>query len=309
MNNGERIQPLVSIALPMLDSKKTLEEAILSVVWQAYREWELLVMDDGSSDHSAEIARSFNDPRIRVVADGVHRGLPAQLNRAVQMARGKYFARMDADDVAYPSRFQRQFDFLESHPDVDLVGGSIAIFRSDGTLLGLRRPPASHAEICARPWAGFPMAHPTWMGRVEWFCQNPYRTDALRMEDRELLFRTYSRSRFANIPQVLLGYREDSLSLAKLLLARKNTCKLAAEYAREHKKFSLAGRTIAGQAARSLVEALALSTGLGYKLLRHRALPPTPAEAEEWKRIWTAITRREGGRGESVLAANTVGGA
>jgi glycosyltransferase involved in cell wall biosynthesis len=282
----------------MLDSGKTIEDAIVSVVWQACRKWELLVMDDGSSDASIDLAKKFNDRRIRIIADGVHRGLPAQLNRAVQLAQGEYFARMDADDIAYPSRLQKQVEFLKSHPGVDLVGASVAVFRSDGTLLGTRRFPAGHAEICMRPWAGFPMAHPTWMGRLQWFRQNPYREDAVRMEDRELLFRTYSQSRFANIPEVLLGYREDSLSLGRQLQARKNTCKLTAAYARQHGKFALAGRVIAGQAARIAVETLALSTGLGYKILRHRAMLPTPAEAEEWKRVWTAVT--------SAAAAETI---
>jgi glycosyltransferase involved in cell wall biosynthesis len=279
----------ISVALPALNAAATLNLAIRSLLWQRFDNWELLLMDDGSSDRTIEIAREFNDPRIQIVSDGVHLGLSAQLNRAVEMARGKYFARMDADDIAYPARLQKQFDFLESHPDIDLAGGSMAVFRSDETLLGLRRFPLSHVEICSRPWAGFPMAHPTWMGRVEWFRQNPYRTDAVRMEDQELLLRTHTRSRFANIPEVVLGYREDSLSLEKQLLARRNMGRFGARYGIEHKKFVLAGRAMASQAARAMLDILALSTGLGHKLLRYRALPPSPAEVEEWKRVWTAI--------------------
>ena len=146
------------------------------------------------------------------------------------------------------------------------------------------------------------------MGRIEWFRQNAYRTDAVRMEDRDLLFRTYSHSRFANIPDVLLGYREDSLSLGKLLLARKNSCKLAAEYARQHSKFGLPGRIIAGQIARFVVETVALSTGLGYKLLRHRAVPPTAAEAQEWKQVWMAISAAERREAVGAPAARAAAG-
>jgi glycosyltransferase involved in cell wall biosynthesis len=301
VNNTKMEQPLVSVALPMLNSRKTIGDAIRSVVWQGYPKWELLVLDDGSNDGGIDLAKDFNDPRIRIMADGVHRGLPAQLNRAVQMARGEYFARMDADDIAYPSRFQKQVEFLQSHPDVDLVGASVAVFRSDGTLLGLRRPPAGHAEICARPWSGVPMVHPTWMGRIQWFRENPYRTDAVRMEDRELLVRTYSHSRFANLSEVLLGYREDSLSLAKLFQARKNTSRLIVEYGREHRKFVLAGTTIAGQIGRFALETLALSTGLGYKILRHRIPPATRAEAEEWKQVWAAIAAAQADAGSARI--------
>jgi glycosyltransferase involved in cell wall biosynthesis len=281
---------VISVVLPFRNAQKTLKDAVVSIFSQSCQDWELLLMDDCSSDKSVEIAESVRDTRVRVVADGVHRGLSAQLNRAVAMAHGKYVARMDADDIAYPDRLQKQFEFLESHPEVDLVGGWMAIFRSDGTLMGMRRPPASHAEICARPWAGIPIGHPTWMGRLEWFRRSPYRTDAIRMEDWELLLRTHSSSRFANLPEVVLGYREDSLSLGKLLQARKNICKLAARYAKEHKRYHVAGMVIAGQAARSLQDILALSTGLGHKLLRHRAMPATPAEAQEWKKVWEEIS-------------------
>jgi glycosyltransferase involved in cell wall biosynthesis len=296
---------VISVALPVLNGERTLKDAVVSILSQGYSDWELLVMDDGSSDRSVEIAKSFNDPRIRVVADGLHRGISGQVNRAVQMARGKYLARMDQDDVAYFSRFQKQVEFLDTHPEVDLVGGWMAVFRSGGTLLGMRRPPATHAEICARPWGGLPMGHPTWMGRSEWFRQNPYRADVVRMEDWELLFRTYPHSRFANIPEVVLGYREDSLSLAKLLFTRKNICKLAIRYARANKKASLAVRVIAGQVARSLVDTLALSTGLDYKLLRHRAKPATSSEAEEWRKIWAATTEADRSATDAMALART----
>src|SRR6266851_3481475 len=122
--------PKISVALAALNSERTLAAAIASLQAQSYGDWELLLMDDGSSDSTLKIAQSFQDLRIRIVADGVHRGLPAQLNRAVQIARGKYLARMDADDIAYPARLQKQVEFLERNPDVDLTAGWVTVFRS-----------------------------------------------------------------------------------------------------------------------------------------------------------------------------------
>jgi glycosyltransferase involved in cell wall biosynthesis len=282
-------RPLITVALPAFNSGRTIGAAILSILRQSYGNFELLVMDDGSSEDTVRVAQSIEDPRIALVADGVHRGLPAQLNRAIDMARGKYFARMDADDIAYPSRFQRQVEFLNSHPDVDLLGSSMTIFRNDGSLLGTRRCPRTHAEICARPWHRFPMAHPTWMGRIEWFRANRYDEHAVRMEDRELLLRTYSTSHFANIPEALLAYREDSLSLRTLLRARKNTCKMSVGYALREGRLMRPTMTIAGQIARGLLEVLAVPTGLTYQLLRSRAPQATPQEAEDWREVWASL--------------------
>src|ERR1039458_2052600 len=96
--------PLVSIGMPAFNCEKTLAVAIHSILNQTYSNWELLLMEDGSSDRTPEVAQSFSDPRISVFADQSHKGLVPRLNQAVAMSRGKYFARMDADDVAYPER-------------------------------------------------------------------------------------------------------------------------------------------------------------------------------------------------------------
>lgn len=285
--------PVISIGLPAFNSERTLRQAIRSIIGQTYTDWELLVMDDGSSDGTAKLARSFDDPRIKVMSDGGHRGLPGQLNRAVDLARGRYFARMDADDIAYPSRLEKQTQFLDENSDIHLLGTWMTVFKSDGSLIGTRRFPTSHSDICARPWAGFPMAHPTWIGRIEWFRLNRYNEAAMRMEDRELLLRSYRTSRFAVLPEVLLAYREDSLSLRKILFARKNTCKMALRYAAKEKKFVEPGLLVLGQCARAVVETVALPTGLTYKLLRSRAQKPTPEQMSDWRILWAALGQQE----------------
>src|SRR3989442_4795829 len=110
-------RPLVSIGLSIYNAEATLAIAVKSILAQTYPAWELLLIDDGSHDASSKIAQSFKDARIVVVSDGQNKGLSARLNQAIKMARGKYFCRMDQDDIAFPNRLERQVEFLETHPD------------------------------------------------------------------------------------------------------------------------------------------------------------------------------------------------
>ena len=88
------------------------------------------------------------------------------MNETILLSAGKYFARMDGDDVAYPERLERQVRYLERHPQVDLLGTGILVFKADGNALGTRRIWRRHEEICRRPSAGFYLPHPTWMGKT-----------------------------------------------------------------------------------------------------------------------------------------------
>jgi glycosyltransferase involved in cell wall biosynthesis len=292
--------PSVSIGLPVYNSARTLENAIRSILWQTYPHWTLWIIDDGSTDQTCEIARSFSDPRIRIIADGAHRGLPARLNQAVWVSQGRYFARMDSDDIAYPERLERQVDFLEENLRVDLLGTGILVFKGDGEAMGIRLSAVYHEGLCTRPWAGIYLPHPTWMGRLSWFRKNPYRTDAVRMEDQELLLRTYTRSTFANLPEILLGYRENSFSLRKAALSRYHLAKM---YARRGLTASidplLALRGIANHAAKAAVETLAVATGMNYSILRHRAVPADGDALAQWNALWSRLTTRKRDRDAS----------
>ena len=219
-------RPLVSIAMPVWNCERTVGLAIASVLNQQYENWELLVMDDGSDDRTVEIAGSTGDARVRVFADGDHRALPARLNQAASLSRGSYLARMDGDDIMYPERLAYQMAYLTKHPEVDLIGAAVLVFRKAGEVLGSRYGRPSHEEICSRPWAGFPLAHPTWIGHADFFRQFPYRDDVGRVEDQELLFRAHRRARFACHPELLLGYREEDLRLKRMLGSRLRYAKM-----------------------------------------------------------------------------------
>ena len=199
--------PLISIAMPVYNCEPTLAPAIRSILHQTFENYELLLLDDGSSDRTLEVARSFPDPRIHVFDDRSHQGLVSRLNQAIDLSRGKYFARMDGDDVSYPERLALQVEHLQQHPEIDLLGGGILVFKRDGEVLGTREVRTSHQQICRRPWAGFHLPHPTWIGKTVWFRKHHYRPDALRCEDQELLVRTHKESQFAALGEIVLGYR------------------------------------------------------------------------------------------------------
>lgn len=212
--------PLVTIGLSIYNGAATLADAVNSLRSQTYQNWELILIDDGSSDESARIARNFPDRRILVLSDGMNKGLPTRLNEAVAMANGKYFCRMDQDDLAFPQRLATQVAFLEANPDVDLIASSVVVFRDDGSLTGVIEVAQSHEAIVSCPWKGFYFPHPTWMGKKSWFTAHSYVPTADGAEDQLLLYSTFDESRFAGLSEVLLAYREDSRLFRKMYKRR-----------------------------------------------------------------------------------------
>ena len=215
--------PEVSVLLPVRDGARTLALAMLSVLQQSFSDFELLLLDDGSVDGSPDIALRFGDPRVRLLRDGMKRGLAARLNQGIDAATGRYIARMDADDVCFPDRFTRQAERLNAESSLDLVACRALIFDDSGAAAGLSPHRLSDEALCARPWNGFYLAHPSWMGRADWFRRHRYQIpEVMRAEDQELLLRAYPDSRFAVLDEILLGYRMGPIALRKTLSARRN---------------------------------------------------------------------------------------
>src|SRR5262245_13561202 len=126
--------PRVTVAISFNDEELYLAGAVRSVLGQTFEDFELLLLDDGSRDRSLEIARGFlSDPRVRVFSDGSRRHLAARLNEATRLARGRYIARMDADDVMHPRRLAVQVAHLDREPDCRAVGTWIALVTDDGS--------------------------------------------------------------------------------------------------------------------------------------------------------------------------------
>jgi glycosyltransferase involved in cell wall biosynthesis len=181
--------------------------ALQSVFAQSFKNWELLLMDDGSTDGSLELAQSIRDPRMRVCSDGLCRNLNVRLNQIANLASGRYFVRMDADDAMHPSRLERQLNALEGRGENTVVGTAAYSMDRDSNIIGVR-PAAPRQKLGFSARHSF--HHPTVAAHVAWFRRNPYseRFVYSRAEDAELWCRTTQHSTFLSIPEPLLFYRE-----------------------------------------------------------------------------------------------------
>lgn len=225
MNN-----PLVTIAIPFLNDGKYLSYAILSVINQTYRNWELFLIDDGSTDDSFEIANRFeaSEKRIRVLRDGENRSLAVRLNQSVQLAKGEYYARMDADDIMAISRIETQLNYLEEHPEVNVIGSSAMLINAQNEIAG--------SADMSMMTTGF--MHPTIMAKTEWFRNNPYAEWCRRCQDEELWLRTGASNIFRNLETPLLFYREQgTVSFKKYLSSQKASIDIRKHYKLYNKSF------------------------------------------------------------------------
>jgi glycosyltransferase involved in cell wall biosynthesis len=215
-------KPLVSVVLSSFNSGVHLKTAVQSVINQSYESWELLLLDDGSTDGSIDVICALNDPRIRILSDGQNIGLAARLNQGIDLARGEFIARMDGDDICFPNRFELQIRFLCEHPEVDLVGAQVLAFSPNKFAIGSSGP-ETNKSICSRPWNGIRVAHPTWMARRSWYQKfHYYIPEYIRAEDQELLLRAMTSSQYAVVPNVLLAYRQGVFNFNKIQLARRS---------------------------------------------------------------------------------------
>jgi len=200
---------LVTIGIPFVNNENTLADAIRSVFAQTIKDWELVLVDDGSTDRSLKIAEAIKDSRVRVISDGTNRGLAARLNQIADIARGVYMARMDADDIMHPERLAQQIDYLDTNPQIDIVGTGAYIIDRHNRVTGIR----STLPLNPTPSAvatGRLFIHPSVTGRTEWFKKNRYDENFLGAEDHELWCRTLKFSHFGKIVKPLMFYRENS---------------------------------------------------------------------------------------------------
>ncbi|MEO8736041.1 MAG: glycosyltransferase [Edaphobacter sp.] len=200
--------PPVSVVMGVFNGGSFLSQAVESILHQSFENFEFIIVDDGSNDASASTLDEFRnrDHRIHVVHQQ-NAGLVHALNRGCALARGKYVARMDADDIALPDRLASQVDFLESHPRVVLVGGAVDFIDARGNMLLTARYPTDDKAIKRALLDSSVFWHPTVLfSRKAFACLGGYRNvpDA---EDYDLWLRMAELGELANLSQVLLRYR------------------------------------------------------------------------------------------------------
>ena len=279
----------VTIGIPFLNARRTLADAVRSVFAQTHGDWELLLVDDGSTDGSSDVVRGLDDPRVRLTVDGRRLGLCARLNQIATAARGAYLARMDADDLMHPERIARQLEHLRANPGVDLVDTAIFTVDDDLTPLGVR----GEGPLDPRPEAVLRdglLIHPTITGRTEWFRRNPYDGRFVRAEDRELWVRTCATTAFARLREPLFFYREAPAgNLANYLRTERTVRDVLRRYGPRLVGAERTRRLVLRSRLKSMAYLLGTRLGVQGRLIRRRNRALAPAEAREARRVLTEI--------------------
>jgi len=212
MNKVKR--PLVSVIMPVYNAEDFLVEAIESILGQTYPNFELLIVDDASTDNSWQIIQKFAQEKPKIVkAFHLNKNTNAAGNGAVNKvlphAKGQYLARMDADDVALPQRLEKQVEFLEKNPGVILVGTQALVINGEGKIIGKKTYPLTNKEIYKKYAVVHPIIHPTCMIRRSALPNKNklYRVRFGVNDDYYTFFGLQKYGQFANLPEFLLKYR------------------------------------------------------------------------------------------------------
>ena len=227
--------PTVSVLLPVYNAQDYLRESIDSILNQSFTDFELIIMNDGSTDGSKEIIDSYSDSRIKVVHQE-NAGLPVTLNRAIALAKGQYLARQDADDVSLPERLERQVDLMRQ--GIDICGCDFDIIDATGQLTQKIIVPHTDQMMIITLACTVPFAHGSVMLRKSFLEKHSlYYDESVVTEDYDLWCRIFQTGGvFGNVPESLFHYRQLTQSLSKVTAkpALENTRKLRRTFVKNH---------------------------------------------------------------------------
>jgi glycosyltransferase involved in cell wall biosynthesis len=202
------INPTITVLMPAYNAEKYIGEAILSVLMQTYTDFELVIVNDGSTDGTLNVINLFNDARI-VVINQVNQGVAAALNTGLKYSKGQYIARFDADDICYPYRLEKQINFLKQNPEYILVGGDADyILENNDFLFHFECIAHEHEDIMQKLYFYCPFVHPTVMYKKESVCNaGGYPADAHNFEDYMLWTTIAKIGKLCNLSQPMIKYR------------------------------------------------------------------------------------------------------
>ena len=221
------LNPLISVILPVYNTEKFLNESINSILEQTYTHFELIIVNDGSTDASQSIIDHYSDPRIRKINHTQNKGLVASLNEAIVSAKGDMIVRMDADDIAFKDRVQKQVQYLLDHPAIDIVGTHAVFFETN------TQSPMANWELDlntitpssikkALTWENC-MIHPSICMRSEIAKSLLYNEQQKNYEDYDLWLRaTADNINIAKLDESLLYYRVQPNSITQSSIRKEN---------------------------------------------------------------------------------------
>lgn len=202
------MKPLVSIVMTVFNEEKYIAEAIESILNQSYSHFEFIIVNDGSTDNSLDIIKSFKDGRIKIINNLENLGAAVSANKGIEIASGKYIARMDSDDISFPSRIEKQVNFLEENTEIHVVGTWIkVIFENLNERSFIWRYYSDPEKIRSSLIFNPGVAHPTLMFRRGVFIESKYNSNLDSAIDYDLYSRLSKEIKFSNIQETLLLYR------------------------------------------------------------------------------------------------------
>lgn len=226
---------MITVGIPIYNAEAYLEDAIKSVLAQSFKDFELILIDDGSTDNSLTIAKSFNDPRIRIYADGTNKRLPYRLNQIIQLAKYDYIARMDADDLMDINRLKIQIEHLKKHPEIDLVTTGMYSIGKSNEALG-KRIPQDYMMSASEILQGVTnLLHASMLARKTWCLRNPYKVDNALAEDYELWLSSAIKKdlKYHVIQEPLYYYREvENVKIEKMIKGYNTQIEVINQYSK-----------------------------------------------------------------------------
>lgn len=217
--------PLITIGIPAFNASHYIGDCLNSILNQSYTDFEVIVTDDGSTDNTTQVVQRFRDNRIRLLTDQRNIGISARINQQVDMARGRFFCRMDADDVMFESRLKKQLDFMIAHPETDVIGSQAVVIDETNNIMGYRfcNPEFSRGSSLRE----ILFIHPSIFGKTEWFRKNRYNNTYDGVEDYLLWNTSLANSRFSILTEPLIFYRDPGSSTPEKYLFRQKQIRQA----------------------------------------------------------------------------------
>ena len=202
----------VSVIMPVFNGERYLREAVDSILNQTFRDFEFVIIDDGSTDNTATILASYADPRLRIIRNESNVGITASLNLGLELAGGEYIARMDHDDISEPQRLEKQVAYMDENPNVVASGTWARDIDAEGREIGQRCVPAGE-RLRYEYWRPSPIVHPSAILRTSQLGNARYDPGFDPAADYEFWLRLKGDHDLGNIPEFLLRYRVHSESM------------------------------------------------------------------------------------------------
>jgi glycosyltransferase involved in cell wall biosynthesis len=286
---------MLTIGLPFYNNGKTLANAIKSVLMQTYTDWELILVDDGSTDGSYEIAQRIaaTDSRIKLVSDGINRGLVYRLNQIIDLANGVYIARMDSDDMMMPEKLQKQLEVLFNDSSIDVIDTAVYTIDENDEPTGMR----GMADIAEwdkkKAMKNVLLFHPTVIAKTSWYRQNKYDNEYIRSEDFELWCRSFNHTSFSRVYEPLFFYREGKVNIKNYVMSNQSHRKMLRKQGKEVlSKTELITEIIRSHLKSALYRFFALFR-MQHFLTAKRNVPLTEAQGKKAREIIERIKQME----------------